>query len=83
MPAFTPRPHGSPSRSRELDRALFGVLSPLVGEPGVTDVFVNPAGEVWVGNPARPIRRAADSDTIGMADDWERYAERCAETRVA
>ncbi|AYF98248.1 TadA family conjugal transfer-associated ATPase [Protaetiibacter intestinalis] len=37
-------------------RSVFGPLAPLVAEPGVTDVFVNPDGTVWVdrGTGARP-----------------------------
>lgn len=33
---------------REFDVSVFGVLAPWVREPEVTDVFVNPGGEVWV-----------------------------------
>jgi pilus assembly protein CpaF len=29
------------------DRAVFGVLTSVVRDPGVTDVFVNPDGSVW------------------------------------
>jgi pilus assembly protein CpaF len=39
------------------DPRVFGVLAPLVREPAVTDVFVNPGGGVWVdrGSGAVPV----------------------------
>ena len=32
---------------RRSEAAVFGVLAPLVSESGMTDVFVNPDGQVW------------------------------------
>ena len=38
--------HGA--RPGEPDTRVFGVLGPLVRDPAVTDVFLNPDGVVWI-----------------------------------
>jgi pilus assembly protein CpaF len=44
---FVARPAGGGALPEERDLGVFGVLAEVVGEPGVTDVFVNPDGTVW------------------------------------
>jgi pilus assembly protein CpaF len=48
MQGFTARAGSGRAPARVLDRAVFGVLASLVSDAEVTDVFVNPGGEVWV-----------------------------------
>jgi pilus assembly protein CpaF len=48
MQGFTARTGSGRAPVRVLDRAVFGVLGSLVSDAEVTDVFVNPGGEVWV-----------------------------------
>jgi pilus assembly protein CpaF len=47
MDGFTARPGSGRSPSPALDPAVFGALAPLLGAAEVTDVFLNPTGEVW------------------------------------
>ncbi|MEO8261827.1 MAG: TadA family conjugal transfer-associated ATPase [Pseudolysinimonas sp.] len=56
MNGFTPQRTSVSARGHFVDFAVFGVLAPIVAEPAVTDVFVNPGGEVWVdrGEGAEP-----------------------------
>ena len=48
MNGFTPRRATAIARDHPIDMGVFGVLGALIAEPSVTDVFVNPGGEVWV-----------------------------------
>jgi UDP-3-O-[3-hydroxymyristoyl] glucosamine N-acyltransferase len=41
-----------------------------------------PPGEVWAGVPARPLKKAQDSETVDLSQDWERYGEACEEARA-
>ena len=60
MNGFTPRRSAGAARERLVDFGVFGVLAPIVAEPDVTDLFVNPGGEVWVD------RGAGAEPTAGM-----------------
>lgn len=48
MNGFTPHAPPAAAPPHPVAAGVFGALSPLVAEPAVTDVFVNPTGEVWV-----------------------------------
>jgi pilus assembly protein CpaF len=73
VPRFVARPPGSgpvgsapAARPRSAD---FGVLARFVADPGVTDVFVNGPGEVWVDRGAGPERHAVDGlDDASLRD---------------
>jgi Flp pilus assembly CpaF family ATPase len=53
--AATATARGAPTATER--GAAFGVLAPFVGEAGVSDVFVNPDGTVWLdrGSGAEPV----------------------------
>jgi len=48
MKGFAAAPVTRPPDGPSVGLSLFGVLAPLVGDAEVTDIFVNPGGEVWV-----------------------------------